>query len=139
MCTAACTVACITACTTVCTAAFNFHKAKIHSDVHMSVHTVVHADIHAPVHTAVHAPVHTGVQACMYTRADTRKRVYCCVLLSIGESTSCLWNVQIIFQFWAVWADLRFGFVHSTDIEQNKNMFCVWGIIMYQICAAEQN
>ena len=41
---------------------------------------------------------------------------------------------------WAVWADLRFGFVHSTDIvEQNQNMFCVWDIIMYQICAAEQN
>ena len=41
---------------------------------------------------------------------------------------------------WADWADLRFGFVHSTDIvEQNQNMFCVWDIIMYQICAAEQN
>ena len=41
---------------------------------------------------------------------------------------------------WADWADLRFGFVHSTDIvEQNQNMFCVWDIIMYQICTAEQN
>ena len=30
---------------------------------------------------------------------------------------------------WADWADLRFGFVHSTDIvEQNQNMFCVWDI-----------
>ena len=31
-----------------CTAVCNFHKAKIHADVHVPVHAVVHADIHVP-------------------------------------------------------------------------------------------
>ena len=35
---------------------------------------------------------------------------------------------------WANLADLRFGFVHSTDIvEQNQNMFCDWDTQVYQI------
>ena len=37
--------ACIGACISVC----NFHKAKIHTDVHAPIHTVVRADIHAAV------------------------------------------------------------------------------------------
>ena len=33
---------------------------------------------------------------------------------------------------WAVWADLRFGFVHFTNIlEQNEAVFCDWEVKMY--------
>ena len=41
---------------------------------------------------------------------------------------------------WAIWADFRFGFVHSTDIvQQNQNIFCNWDTQMHQIWGPEVN
>ena len=41
---------------------------------------------------------------------------------------------------WAVWADLRFGFVHSTDIlQKNYDVFCDQETQLHEIWAPEEN